>query len=476
MDVEKIHALGCDLDDARTQKILDSITSLPSLARPVVCLPDLHVKERTEGPSSFAAATRGTIVPELTAPSVGCGMGIIATSLSVKDIDHTFFENFYAAMRKDLGPRYGRLKNMLLWMGFIDRPTSIYDISVEEFEDIIKHGAAPAIQKYNLPEETLDHVEYRGSSFTAHELENLNLKSILPRISYRSGRHDLGYGFKGNHFLEIQYIEKILDEKKAREWKIMENQIVIMYHGGGGAVSYHVGRYFGNRKKNTWSQKLVLAVFKTLFHFGNPREWKYAAKRLRYYFIPKPFQEIPLDTPEGNRLWQATKASMNYSYGFRMGIVKRVIASLEHALPKKKLRASLLWDASHNAIVEENIEGEKLIVHRHTANRAFDGKPVIVSGFNTTNSYLCAGLPNTENRLFSSDHGAGVTIKKMETQGLVSEHPKNYTTHIYQTRPPFKRVVHHVTNEGIDFVVNRLAEEKIISPVALLRPLAVFKG
>ena len=67
---EKIHSLGCNLDDARTRHILERITALKSLAFPAVCLPDLHLKNRTEAPSSFAAATDGTIVPELTAPSV----------------------------------------------------------------------------------------------------------------------------------------------------------------------------------------------------------------------------------------------------------------------------------------------------------------------------------------------------------------------------------------------------------------------
>ncbi|MBI4121372.1 MAG: RtcB family protein, partial [Candidatus Ryanbacteria bacterium] len=114
--------------------------------------------------------------------------------------------------------------------------------------------------------------------------------------------------------------------------------------------------------------------------------------------------------------------------------------------------------------------------HRHTANRVFEGKPVFVSGFNTTNSYVGIGLPNAEEHLFASDHGAGITIQKMEREGFTKAHPKNFTTHIYQTRSPFKRVVTHITNEGIDYVVQKLEEEKILRPVARLRPLAVFKG
>lgn len=471
-----VRSFGCDLDDPRIRHILERITSLKSLAFPAVCLPDLHLKDRTEAPSSFAAATDNTIVPELTAPSVGCGMGIIATSLSTRDIDHNFFEAFYASLRTELGPRYGHFKNLLLWLGIIDRPKKKYDVTTAEFENIIRDGAKAAIQKYALPTDTLTHVELEGSLYTPEERKTLSLKRILPRVSYRSGRHDIGYGFKGNHFLEIQYVEEILNPEKAAEWGLAKNQIIIMYHGGGGAVSYHVGRYFANRKKNTFIQKAMLLPLKVLFHFGAPKEWRDFPERLRYYFFPRPFTEISLASREGKRLMLATKASLNYSYAFRMGIVRRIIDSLRDVMPKKEIAANLIWDSAHNTIMEETINGKKVIVHRHTANRAFEGKPVIISGFNTTNSYLAVGLKDGENHLFSSDHGAGVTIQKFEQDGLSSPHPKNHTTHIYQTRSPYKRVIHHITNEGIDYVVKKLEEEHIIGSVALLRPLAVFKG
>lgn len=474
--MEKIHALGCDTDEPKLHSILTTIASLKSLAAPAVCLPDIHLKDRTEGPCSFAAATHNTIVPELTAPSVGCGMGLLATSLNVKDTDHHFFERFYKHMREHLGPRYGHFRNGLLWLGLIRRPYNRYDLTVPEFENLIKHGAEFAVKKYNLPPETLEHVEYRGNVFSEDELKHLRLKAILPRVSYRSGRHDLGYGFKGNHFLEIQYVEEILDKEAAEKWGLTVGQVVVMYHGGGGAVSYHVGRYFGNRKKNTFRQKILLFFLKKLFHFGNPREWKYALLRFRYYFWPKPFTEIPISSPEGMRLMMATKASLNYSYGFRTAMIRRIADSLEKALPKKKVETSLVWDAIHNSILPETVRGKHVILHRHTANRVFAEKPVFISGFNTTNSYLATGLPEAEQYLFASDHGAGVTIKRMEREGNAHPHPKKPVTHIYQTKMPFKRIVPHITNEGIDYVVNTLADAKIVRPAIKLRPLAVFKG
>ncbi|OGZ42281.1 MAG: hypothetical protein A3C80_00395 [Candidatus Ryanbacteria bacterium RIFCSPHIGHO2_02_FULL_45_43] len=475
MDSSKIHSLGCDLSDNRIRGVLSHITKLKSLAFPVVCLPDLHMKERTEGPCSFAAATQNTIVPELTAPSVGCGMGALITSISKETITEQFLERFYSSMQTELGPNYGKIKNMLNWFGLIERPKMHYDLSVRDFIEIIKHGAKTAVAIYGLPADFLKQVEYEGGLFTKKELAGLNLKKILPRVSYRSGRHNIGYGFKGNHFLEIQYIEELLDEKLAKAWGLEKNRIVIMYHGGGGAVSYHIGRYFGNRKKNTASQKLYLLAFKALFHFGSPLEWKYAPKRLRYYFFSSRFMEIPANSPEGKRLLMATKASLNYSYGFRMAIIKRIIDSLGKAAPATPT-VSLIWDGAHNAITEEIVSGKNVIVHRHTANRVFDKKPLIISGFNNTNSYIAVGMQNAERHLFSSDHGAGTTIKKMMEKNNTTTHPKKYKTVIYQSHPPFQKIVNHITNEGVDYVVQQLENAGIARPVVKLRPIAVFKG
>jgi tRNA-splicing ligase RtcB len=476
MELAKVHALGCDLSGEQTQYILNKILGLKSIALPLVCLPDLHVKQRTEGPSSFAAATNGTIVPELTAPSVGCGMGIVATNLTVKNLNNEIFEKFFNAMQENLGPRYGLAKNFLLWLGIKKRPKKKYDISVEELKSFIREGAPAAIKKYGFAASMEYNIEYGGSVFSEEEKLHLRFQDILPRSSFKNGLHDLGYGFKGNHFLEIQYVEEILDGELAATWGLKENQMVIMYHGGGGIVPYHVGRYYGNRKKNSPREKVFLFVLKILFHLFGSRGIKFAPKRLRYYIFPQEFQEIPLESEEGKRLMLAIKAASNYSYAFRVAIVRRIVDSLQKTLEKKDIEVNLIWDTTHNSIMKEDISGKEVIVHRHTATRTFEGKPVIISGFNTTNSYIGVGLPNAEQHLFSADHGAGETIKKFEEKNLTSAHPKNFTTHIYRTKPPFKRIVSHITNEGLDYVMENLQNEGITRPIVRLRPLAVFKG
>jgi len=151
---QSIHLLGCDISHPEIQAMIRQILSLKSLALPPVCLPDLLMKPRVEAPASFAAATRNTIVPDLTAPSVGCGMGIAKTSLTRDDINPDVVERFFQEMRNELGPRYGFFKNALLWLGLIKRPKQSYDLTRKEFERVIRHGAAAVIKKYEFSPST----------------------------------------------------------------------------------------------------------------------------------------------------------------------------------------------------------------------------------------------------------------------------------------------------------------------------------
>lgn len=477
MAPEKIQSLGCSFQNPHLLQRLEQIASIPYLSKPLICLPDIHLKEKTEAPCSFVAATENYIIPELTAPSVGCGMGIVATSLTREDITPEKLETFYAHMRSHLCPRYGFLENVFLWLGFKKLPLQKYDLTEQELSSVIEQGARALQKKYKISSDVLDHIEYDGNAMDEETRRMFSPRSILPRAAWATGRHDMGYGFKGNHFLEIQYIETIADEKTARAWKLFPGQIVIMYHGGGGAVSYYMGRYFANRKKdrNKFHSRVFQTFAKLLFHFGSIEGIQYARERWRYYFTPRPFEAISARTFEGKRLMASIKASLNYSYAFRLAIVKRVFDALEETFGPS-VKAALLWDNIHNSIREEKMGDKNFIVHRHTATRAFEGCPVLVSGFNNTSSYIGIGLPHAEEHLFSVDHGAGETIKQHIATSKSQTHLGHHETEIHTTKPPYKIKVPHMTNEGLNAVIRPLEEAGVMQAVAYTRPIAVFKG
>ena len=475
---DRVQFLGSKIEaqERGCLEALNLIGSIKSLAFKPICLPDLFYKRDTEAPASLVAATENTIIPTLTAPSLGCSMGVIKTSLFKNEITEEFAKNFYSYIQEETEKSYGFLENMLVWLGLKNRRLKKYDLTISQFEDIIKYGAKSAIKRYNLPESILEKLDNEGSLFTEKELNNLNLHEILPRSSFTNGRHNIGYGFKGNHFLEIQFVEDILDENTAELWGVKKNQVMVMYHGGGGMVAYHIGRYFANRRKNTFKQKFFLNIGKALFHFGSLEGLKNFRKRFGYYFKPGLFQEIPIDSPEGKRLMLATKASLNYSYSFSLAITRRIIDALKKSLPSKHIETELIALKIHNSIMKEKIKGKEVILHRHTANKVEEGKPVIVAGYNNTNSYIAVGLPGADNLLSSSDHGSGFIIKLFQKKGISRKHPDGYHTLLFKSKPPYKIKVEHITSEGVDYVVENLYKAGIIKPVLKLRPIAVFKG
>ncbi len=439
-----------------------------TLARPLICLPNIHPKEGLEAPPQFVATTKDTIVPQLTAPAMNCGMSIFATSLTKDDFSEEFLNAFARKLRSGVSERLTRWQTFLQWLGLFERKAYPYDLSRTELEDIFLSGAEAALKKYGLPETERQHMEYGGRVTSREESANINLADIIPRSSYTNGRHELGYNFGRNHFLEFQYVEKVVDEKTARAWGLSQNQIVLFYHGGGGHATYHLGRYFGRREKNTPSEKLALFWLKLVFHLSSWRGMRNFRARWHAYFSHVPFPATPLNSPEGTRLMQSIKIALNYGYAFRVALLAR----LRDALPTGT-RVSFLWDAAHNSITEEPHDNEQLIVHRQDAMRVFPEKPVMVAGFNTL-AYLGVGQ-ETVQAFSSATPSAGKTIGTYTLGGTCIEDPSHQMLTSRRKAPELIRSA-QFTPEGLFAVTHVLEQEGIVKPVAYLRPLATIKG
>lgn len=439
-----------------------------------LCLPNLHAKEKLEVPSPFVAATEDTVVPMFSAPSMNCGMGLIVSTLTKNDVDERFFEEFSRLIRREVSARFSRFQTILLHLGFIKRPRKKYDLTQKELEDVILHGASAVTTKYGLPKEVLEHIERRGSLFSKTEKQQMDFFRVLPRASYANGLHDMGFNFGGNHFLETHYVEEVIDDEAAKKFGLQKNQIVFFYHGGGGHATYHLGRYFAQRAKNTWLEKLALFWRKLFFHFGSWEGLARARERWRYYFSRKPFPEIPLDTEEGVRLMQSIKAALNFGYAFRAAIFARVRDALGELFPNASV--ALLYDAAHNTIFEETREGKTLIVHRQDAMVARNNTPVFIAGYNNTRSYIGVGTGNDGSSLASVSASAAATIKQCEKEGASHSLIPLRTTTIYRHKEPYIKRVGHISDEGLLAIAHEFEEDGIIKPVAFIRPLAVIKG
>lgn len=462
---------SCDrVENPEIKAKIDRAKGVKSLARGLVCLPNIHPKAGLESPPQFVAATKDTIVPMLTAPAMNCGMSLFKTNLTRADFSEQFLIDFAARLRAGVHPWIGRAKTFLQWIGLYKRPYTIYDLTEEELKDIFLNGSKAAVKRFRLAEKELEHMEYNGCVLSEEEKKTINFKNLVPRSSWVNGRHEMGYNFGGNHFLEIQYIEKILDPGKAQEWGLIEDQIVMFYHGGGGHATYHLGRYFGRREKNTSLEKIMLFWLKLFFHLGSWEGIKHMRARWHAYFSRTTFPETSLNSPEGQRLMKSIKIALNYGYAFRTALLRRII----DALPKPGADASFIWDAAHNSIMEEDIQGEPFIIHRQDAVRVFPGKPVMIAGFNTL-SYLGVGLEHTNSTLNSATPSAGKTIAQYFKEGKSKEDQTRSMLLSKRKEKELKRS-YQQTPDGLFAVTSRLEAAGIVKPVAYLRPLGTIKG
>ena len=467
-------AFSCDnISETEIRAKLEKISRVKSIVAGPLCLPNIHPKRGLEAPPQFVTATSGTIVPQLSAPAMNCGMSVFTTNLTKEDFSPEFLKEFAARLRAQVAPRISKTRALLRWLGFDleVQPPNRYDLTRGELEDFFINGAEAAIKKYNLSESELDHIEYRGCVLSDEEKRAINLKTLVPRSSYTNGRHEIGYNFGGNHFLEIHIVEKILDKDLALRSDLREGQLVFMYHGGGGHATYHLGRYFAHREKNTRAERFVLFWLKLLFHFGSSDGIKNFRARWNAYFSHKPFPEIPADSTEGKRLWQSIQIALNYGYAFRVALLKRINDALPPKAGKATGEAHFLWDAAHNSITLENVDGRMLMVHRQDAMRVFSDKPVMIAGNYNTLSCIGMGSAGAAKTFWSCTPSAAKTIEKRAQ----TPNPEHYTLVSKRKNPDLKKI-DHIASDGLFAVVQELEKEDIIKPIALLRPLGGIKG
>jgi tRNA-splicing ligase RtcB len=440
------------------KRALDGIAALPQVAR-AVALPDLHWKKGLEAPSSAAYAVRGHLVPQLSSCALNCGMGLIDTGLEAAALTTQTLDGLYTAFRDS-------------------RRDARFDLDPGTLRHVVARGAPAIAEHYALDRQAaLAGMEDEGnvtpSDVDPEAIWDALDPGILEDPGYE-GLRNLGLGFDGNHFLETQVLDEILDEAECARRGLTKGRVHVMYHGGGGVVPGFVGGYYGNRGKGherTWR----FWASKVRFHFQRPRDWARFREKWRYYFSGAPYPAIPVAGPEGRKNRVALAASMNYGYAYRVAMLARVRWALERVLGRDRARETrLVWDTSHNTIAPETIEGEELWVHRHNAIRIREGELAVLPGHHTTPTYVGIGLEGTSKTLDSMPHGAGDTVELFRGLGAGGEAPP-LATRRFDGEETAPRVVPHGGGAGLEAVCGLLEERRIWRPIARLRPVAVLK-
>jgi RNA-splicing ligase RtcB len=436
------------------------------LAAPAVVLPDFHQKPNMEAPSSLAVATLDTVRPTLTSASVNCGMALVALGIERPTLDS--ITEFYRRARTahPFPPTYRR------------------DLTRDEVVRCAAHGGRFAVERFDVDPEVLAQVEERGHVDVERFGGIERARRELPWSVQQLSRIRFATIGPSNHFVELQEVEELLDPDAAALLGLEVGQVTMQYHGGGGSLPGELGLLYGRRKRYPRPVRMQMAVQKPLFHLAGSRSWQELKLRRRLYFS-RDYPPVDRHGREGERLLLANAMAMNYGFAFRVAAYSWLSRLAHECLGSPQPR--LVVDSPHNSIYEEEVDGRSALVHRHNAARVYTaaelpdhpvfgkiGQPLLLPGTNRTSSYVCIPGERAEESLRSVCHGAGSTIKSLVGRGLSGPDPEGRITHRFGYAQEHPTEVEQLDDRGVDAALTILADERVVRPVARLRPFAVL--
>jgi tRNA-splicing ligase RtcB len=445
---------------------LDLGTVGVDLAAPPVVLPDFHHKRNMEMPSSIAVATQGTIRPTFTSSSVNCGMALIA--LDCERPSEAAIESFYTMVKQRYPyPTKGKR-----------------DLSYGEVISAAVQGGEFAVDRYGVDEGELERVEEGGRLDLDRWGGGARLRKEMPALTWQLARLRFGTIGPSNHFVELQEVEEILDPEAAALLGISKGQLTLQYHAGGGVLTGEIGHLFQRRKDTARVMRAAMAVQKPLYHLASARSVEQLRTRMRLFF-GKAAAPVELDSEEGQRLMLANAAAMNYGYAFRMATYAALEGLAVKAFGGEQGR--LVVDSPHNSIYEEEVAGERAVVHRHNSCRAYPadrmvpgttfaqtGQAVLLPGTHRTSSYLAVAGDRSHASLHSACHGAGTVIDQFEREGTseLDRYGRHTLRFRYTDEAPTR--AEHLDDNGVNAAMSVLTGHGIVKPVARMRPFAVL--
>ncbi|HTY32240.1 RNA-splicing ligase RtcB [Mycobacterium sp.] len=209
------------------------------------------------------------------------------------------------------------------------------------------------------------------------------------------GLEQVGSLGSGNHFLEIQSVDRIHDPAAAAQLGLAEGTVCVMIHTGSRGLGHQV------------CTDHVRLMEKAMGRYG----------------IEVPDRQLacaPVRSPEGQAYLAAMAAAANYGRANRQLLTEATRRVFEEEV---RTALDLVYDVSHNlAKIEVHaIDGQprSVCVHRKGATRSLPphhpelpadlatvGQPVLIPGTMGTASYVLAGVAGNP-AFFSTAHGAG---------------------------------------------------------------------
>lgn len=398
---------------------------------------------------------KGVISPGGIGFDINCGMRLVLTNLTLKDVRPKIKElvdNLFQRVPAGVGS------------------TGFAKLNKQQFHEVIQTGAKWCIESGYGWEEDLERTEEYGV------MKDADASKVSDR-AFKRGIDQIGTLGSGNHYLEIQHAANIFDEATAKAFGIVEkDQIVIMFHCGSRGFGHQIGTDY-------------LDTFLKVMP-------KYGIKVLDPELASAPFQ-----SKEGQDYYSAMKCGINMSFANRQVILHRIreVFSQVFGRSAEDLGLHQVYDVAHNTakVERHNVDGKMkdVLVHRKGATRAFGpnreevtkiyrhiGQPIIIGGSMETGSYLLVGTQKAMDETFGSTcHGSGRTMSRTKAKHMFRGDQLLHDMEkrgIYVKSVSFGGVAEEAgpAYKNIDEVIETVHMAGISKKVVSLKPIGNVKG
>jgi len=433
-----------------------NVAFLPGIQYASLAMPDIHwgYGFSIGGVCATDPAEGGVISPGGVGYDINCGVRLLRTDLSETEV----------------APRVSKLVEAL----FSRVPSGVgrggaYRFKARELRRLMAEGVPYLLGRGLATEGDVEFTEARGA------LRGADPDMVSERAVER-GEPQCGTLGSGNHFLELQVVDELFDERAARVMGLAPGQVCVMIHSGSRGLGYQVCDD---------ALKMLRGV---------PEK----------YGIALPDRQLacaPIESPEGRHYLGGMAAAANYAWCNRqllMWQAREVLAGF-FGRSWEDLGMRMVYDVAHNIakLEEHTVAGgtKRVWVHRKGATRAFPpghpevpeayreiGQPVLIPGDMGRASWVLVGRQGSMERTFGTAcHGAGremsrsaaikaakgrridrelaeagVVARARSWKGLAEEQPAAY--------------------KDVGDVVDVVHRAGLCAKVARLRPIGVIKG
>ncbi|MEM2832054.1 MAG: intein-containing RctB family protein [Candidatus Caldarchaeum sp.] len=394
-----------------------------------------------------------------------CGVRLMVTDLTIGEVRPRIVELVNTVFRNVPAGLGSRRRDFVVTHSDLDR--------------VALEGARYVIEKYGLGwADDFRKMEEEGR-YPSYKTGNIPDPdpSIVSREAKARGESQIGTLGSGNHFLEIQRVDKIYDPRAAKAMGItQEGQITVLIHCG--------SRGYGHQICSDFLRIMERAVAK--------------------YNLRLPDRELactPASSPEATQYLKAFGCAVNFAFANRQAISHWVRQSFEQVFKRSAddMGMQIVYDVCHNIVKLEKhkVDGSDIdvFVHRKGATRSFPaghplipqvyreiGQPVLIPGSMGTASWVLLGNEKAMTLSFGSTaHGAG---REMSRSGAKRRYRGDQVLRelesrgIYVKGDSMETVVEEVdaAYKSVDEVVEVSHQVGIGTKVARLVPIGVVKG